>query len=250
MKESDFNEKMRRMVKAPSEIGKLKKAAKLSNCCISVIEDEIKKEGATERDISKAILSFAKLKKKKLAFPTIVACGKRAYSIHAKPTKKVVSGLGYVDFGIKYDGYCSDITVPFVKGKLKKSEKKLLDDTLKIYERLVGSIRIGGKCVSLHEKYRRFMENREYKVKHSLGHGLGKDVHEFPLISSPDKKKLSDRKREQWERIKKVRFGNGMVFTLEPGIYVKGIGGCRIEDDFLINDGNVEKLTESRLLII
>ncbi|MFH7882274.1 MAG: M24 family metallopeptidase, partial [Candidatus Aenigmatarchaeota archaeon] len=201
------------------------------------IEKNIRKQGAT------------------LSFRTIVACGKRAAKIHPKPeaTNKKIKGLGYVDFGACYKGYRSDVTVPFIKGKISKKERKIVETTLKAYKIAVKSIKTGMPCWKLHEKVNKFLRKKGFKLSHSLGHGVGKRIHELPTIGKPNfRKRLSKKKLEKfkrkWEKIKKITFQPGMVFTIEPGIYIKGVGGCRIENDVLIMKKGIKILTSSNLI--
>ncbi|MEM7825512.1 MAG: M24 family metallopeptidase, partial [Candidatus Aenigmatarchaeota archaeon] len=202
-----------------------------------IIEENIRKQGAT------------------LSFRTIVACGKRAARIHPKPraTNKIIKGLGYVDFGACYKGYKSDVTIPFIKGKISKKEMKMVEATLKAYEIAKRSIKIGEYCYKLHEKVNFFLRKKGFKLFHSLGHGIGKKIHEFPTIGKPNfRKKMNKKKLERlkrkWEKIKRMKFQPGMVFTVEPGIYVKGLAGCRIENDFLLTKKGVKILTNSKLI--
>jgi len=246
---SKFDKQLERIIKTPTEIKLLKKSAKITDSCIRVIERELKKSGITEKQLARAINKNIKKQGAQLAFPTIVTCGKRSVYIHAKPTNKKIRGLGYTDFGAKYKGYRTDITVPFIKGAIGKEEQRILNTTLQAYKIMIKSIKLGAHCWKLHEKFEKLLRIRGYKVRHSLGHGIGKDIHELPTIGKPKRgKKLGPRKRKKWQRIKQLRFEPGMVFTIEPGIYVKGIGGCRFENDVLMTKRGPQVLTHSKLI--
>lgn len=248
---SKFDKQLERIIKTPKEIKLLKKSAKITDSCIKVIERELKKNGITEKQLAQAINRHIKKQDAQLAFPTIVTCGKRSVYIHAKPTNKKIRGLGYTDFGAKYKGYRTDITVPFVKGPIGKEEQRILNTTLQAYKAMIKSIKRGKRCWKLHEKFEKFLRARGYKVCHSLGHGIGLDIHELPTIGKPKRgKKLGPRKRKKWQRIKQLRFEPGMVFTIEPGIYVKGVGGCRFENDVLMQRSRPQVLTHSKLIKI
>jgi Xaa-Pro aminopeptidase len=162
-----------------------------------------------------------------LSFQTIVACGKRSAKIHPKPraTNKIIKGIGYVDFGACYKGYKSDVTVPFIKGKISKRERKIVEITLKAYNLAINSIKINEPCWKLFEKINNFMKKNGFELKHGLGHGLGLKIHEYPFIVIPKKGKIKRRKKRRWKIIKKINFQPGMVFTIEPAVYVKGLGG-------------------------
>lgn len=248
---SEFDKKLKRMIKTPKEIKLIKKSAKISDSCIKLIGRELKKPDITEKQLARAIDRNIRRQNAKPAFPTIVACGKRGVYIHAKPTNKKIRGLGYTDFGARYKGYSTDITVPFVKGKIGKEEQKILDTTLLAYKTIIKSIKPDAYCWKLQDKFEKFLHTRRYKARHFLGHGIGLDIHGLPTIGKPKSKrgkKLGLRKKKKWEHIKKLRFRPGMVFTIEPGIYVKGIGGCRIENDVLMTKRGPKVFTHSKLI--
>ena len=247
-KRPGFDKQLKRIIKSPKEIAILKKSAKISDSCIKIIEHELEKPNITEKQLAQAINKNIRKQKARLAFPTIVTCGKRATYIHAKPTKKEIRGLGYVDFGAKYKGYCSDITVPFVKSTIDKKEQQILDTILQAYKIMIKSIKLGANCWKLQNKFEKFLRARGYKTRHGLGHGIGLDVHELPsIVSSRRRKKWGPRKKKIWKRIKQLCFEAGMVFTIEPGVYVKGVGGCRIENDVLMTKHGPKVLTHSKL---
>jgi Xaa-Pro aminopeptidase len=248
---SKFDKQLERIIKTPAEITLLKKSAKITDSCVKVIERELRRPNIAEKQLAQVINRHIKKQGAQLAFPTIVTCGRRSVCIHAKPTNKKIRGLGYTDFGAKYKGYRTDITVPFVKGPIGKEEQKILDTTMQAYKAMIKSIKPNARCWKLHEKFEKFLRTRGYKVRHSLGHGIGLDIHELPTIGKPKRgKKLGPRKRKKWQRIKQLRFEPGMVFTIEPGVYVKGVGGCRFENDVLMQRGGPLALTHSKLIKI
>ncbi len=244
------------VIKKPYEIKLIEKAAKISNSCLKIIEDSLK-EKITEKELRKRIERNIRKQGATLSFRTIVACGKRSSEIHPKPraTNKIIKGLGYVDFGACYKGYRADVTVPFIKGKVGKKEMEIVKATLKAYDFAIKSIKIGMPCWKLHEKVENFLRKKGFRLSHSLGHGIGKKIHELPTIGKPIiRKKLSKKKLEKikrkWEKIKKISFQPGMVFTIEPAVYVKGLGGCRIENDILLTKNGIKVLTKSKLIKI
>ncbi|MCS7106061.1 MAG: M24 family metallopeptidase [Candidatus Aenigmarchaeota archaeon] len=244
------------MIKSKNEIKLIKKACKISNSCLKIIEYSLK-EKITEKELRKRIEKYIRKQGATLSFRTIVACGKRAAKIHPKPraTDKIIKGLGYVDFGACYKGYKSDITVPFIKGKISKKERKIVRATLHAYKIAIKSIKIGMPCYKLHEKVDSFLRKKGFRLYHSLGHGIGKKIHELPTIGKPNfRKKMSKKKLEKlkrkWEKIKKIKFQPGMVFTIEPGIYLKGFAGFRIENDVLLTENGIKVLTKSKLIEI
>jgi Xaa-Pro aminopeptidase len=240
--------------KTRKEIELIKKACKISNSCLKIIEESLK-EKITEKELRRRIERNIRKQGATLSFRTIVACGKRSAKIHPKQkaTNKIIKGLGYVDFGACYKGYKSDITIPFIKGKISERERKIVETTLKAYNLAIKSIKIGMPCWKLHEKVDNFVRKKGFRLEHSLGHGLGKKIHELPTIGKLTiKRKISKKKlekiRRKWEKIKKISFQPGMIFTIEPGIYVKGLAGCRIENDILLTKNGVKILTNSKLI--
>jgi Xaa-Pro aminopeptidase len=157
--------------------------------------------------------------------------------------KKEISGLGYIDFGASYKGYKTDLTVPFVKGEITKQQEKILEATLQAYEIAKKEIKVNKSCWEVYEKVNSFLKSKGFEMKHSLGHGVGIRIHQLPIIGKPmkaNKRKIG--------KLKRLRFKEGMVFTIEPGIYVKGVGGCRIENTFLLTKNKLIQLTKARLI--
>lgn len=238
------------MIKTKKEIALIKKSAEITNSCLPLIENLLKRNKITEREIAREIRKKIYSQGARLSFQTIVSCGNRSAQIHSKPraTNRIVSGLGYVDFGASYKGYKTDITVPFIKGKITMKERKIVKTVLKAYSIAISSIKIGKPCWKLFEKIYNFLKRNGFELKHGLGHGLGLEIHEYPFIVVPKKEKLRRRKKRRWEIIKKITFKSGMVFTIEPAVYVKGIGGCRFENDILLTRNGPKILTYSRLI--
>lgn len=247
-----MNRSLKRMIKTKREIKLLEKSAKIANSCIKLIENSLREKKITEKELARRIRKKLGEQGAHEAFKTIVACGKRAAKIHAKPrtTKKIISGLGLVDFGACYKGYRTDVTVPFIKGKITKREKKMVKVVLKAYDISISSIKIGEPCWKLFEKIYKFMKKNGFELKHGLGHGIGLKIHEYPFIVVPKKEKLKRKRKRRWEIIKEITFQPGMVFTIEPGVYVKGLGCCRIENDILLTKRGPKILTTSKLVRI
>ncbi len=239
------------MIKTPKEIKLLKKSAEISNSCIKVIRNSLKEE-ITEIELRRRIGRNIRKQGAGLAFQTLVATGKRSAMIHCKPraTDKIISGIGYVDFGACYKGYHTDITVPFTKGKINKRQRKIVNTTLKAYKLSIKSIKLNRPCWQLFEKISNYLKKSGFILKHGLGHGLGKKIHEYPFIVIPKKEKLKRKKKRRWDIIKKINFQENMVFTIEPGVYVKGVGGCRLENDVLLTSRGPKILTHSKLIVV
>jgi Xaa-Pro aminopeptidase len=251
------------MIKTKKEISLFKKSAAISNSCIPIIEKALKEENMTEREIARRVERNIRSQGATLSFRTLVACGDRSAMIHPVPTvtDRKISRIGYVDFGASYKGYKTDVTVPFIKGKVNSRERRIVKSVIDAYKIALKSWKIGSPCWKLHEKIDSYLKSKNLEMGHGLGHGLGKKIHETPTIAMPDKRKLAKVERlakrgnkramkriKRWERVKKVTFQSNMVFTIEPGAYVKGIGGSRLENSFLASGKKLKSLTRAKLI--
>jgi Xaa-Pro aminopeptidase len=167
-----------------------------------------------------------------LAFPPIVASGKHAGMPHYMPGKgKILKGFCVIDFGVKYRGYCSDITRTVYVGKPSQAEKEIYEEVLDVQKKSVKMCMGGGSISGVFDYALNVLGKR---FPHGLGHGIGVEIHEWPNLKPGGKEKFLD----------------GMVFTVEPGVYTKKYG-IRIEDDVLIEKGKSVILTKlSKELII
>lgn len=238
------------LIKTQKEIELLKKSAEISNFCIPIIKKSLAEDKITEKELARRIRKKLKEQNAHESFRIIVACGKRSAQIHPKKrtTNKIISGIGYVDFGACYKGYRTDVTVPFIKGKINKRERKVVDIVLKAYDIAINSIKIDEPCWKLSEKINNFMKKNGFELKHGLGHGIGLKIHEYPFIVVPKKEKLKRKKKRSWKIIKKINFQENMVFTIEPAVYVEGVGGCRLENDVLLTRNGLKILTHARMI--
>ncbi len=213
------------------EIERIKKSCRIANKGIKIIKKNLSRK-ITEKEL--ALILEQELMRKgadELAFPTILTSGKRSAFIHPYPSvsdKKIQKGLGLVDFGVRYKGYCSDITVPFVIGKISEREEKIIQTVEEAHEKAIETLKIGMSTWKVHETIEEMIEENGFEFKHSLGHGLGLELHDLPSLSP---KPESEEDLKDWEEVK---LKENMVFTIEPGIYVPGIGGCRLENDVLM----------------
>jgi Xaa-Pro aminopeptidase len=166
------------------------------------------------------------------AFPPIVAVGPRAALPHARPTTGRISGGDFVliDWGATAaSGYRSDLTRILVTGKISPKLEKVYGVVLKAQQAGIKAIRPGARCCDVDAAARRVVEEAGFgkQFSHGLGHGIGLNIHEAPRFSAAFETRLKP----------------GMVVTVEPGIYVEGWGGVRIEDDCLVTRQGAEVLT-------
>lgn len=259
-----FREKtLKRMVKTKREISLIKKAVTIADSCIPVIEAALKEDNITEKEIARRIRAQMKSKGAREAFKTIVASDKRSAEIHANPraSDNIVKGMGLIDFGANYRGYRSDITVPFIKGKISKRKLRIVKTVMRAYNVGIKALKVGVPCWKVHYKVENFLNKRGYDFPHPVGHGIGLKTHELPYMGNLTEKKMKilakkydkikmARVRRKWEYLKTVRVEPGMVFTIEPGVYIEGVGGSRFENTVLMTARGAKVLTHSRLIKI
>ena len=165
-------------------------------------------------------------------FPAIVASGPRAALPHARASSRLIErgDLLLLDFGAQYKGYCSDVTRTVVVGRASSEQREIYDIVKNANAVAASSVRAGMKGQDADGLARRYIEDRGYgdAFGHSLGHGLGLEVHEAPRLAKTVETPL----------------GTGAVVTIEPGIYRPGWGGVRIEDDVHLAASGPEILTD------
>lgn len=222
-----------RMVKDVGEIKKIEKAAEISD---SAFEHILKclKPGMTEQDIAIELEYFMRQKgAEKVAFDLIVASGENSAIPHANKSWKKISNnsLLLMDMGAVYQGYCADITRTVAIGKCTEKEKEIYKTVFEAQEAALRNLKVGIKARDIDRAARDIISKRGFKDNfcHNLGHGVGLEIHEMPTLGPSSNNVLE----------------NGMVFTVEPGIYVSGLGGVRIEDTVCLEKGKARNITKS-----
>jgi Xaa-Pro aminopeptidase len=234
-----------RATKTEFEIKNLIKASQIGTKTISDIQDFcINSPDGTEKDLSFIVRKkIADYGGDDVAFEPLVANSSRAHEIHQYPfasdQKFGLPGLALIDFGAKFHGYNCDITVPISFGKLSDEQNKMREYTIKSYEAAIEMIDIDVPLWKIHDTAEKILKKGGYSMPYSLGHGLGLTVHDSPSIS---RKPTDEYSKKHW---KEETIQDGMVFTIEPGAYKQGLGGQRLENDFLIRNGKVEIITKS-----
>lgn len=227
-------EKLRRlrMIKSSSELKAIEKACALADYAIEAGVSEIQ-EGKTELEILAAI-EYA-LKKKgvsEMSFATMVLTGANAADPHGEPglTKIQKGDFVLFDLGVVVDRYCSDITRTVAYGDINEKQQEIYDTVLKAQLAAINASKPGVTAAEVDLAARRIIADAGYGdyFTHRLGHGLGLGVHEYPSMTEENGLVLED----------------GMVYTIEPGIYVPGIAGVRIEDDVYVTADGVKVLTK------
>jgi Xaa-Pro dipeptidase len=231
-----------RETKDEAEIAAHRKAAAITDTIIDKIEEAVKANKIkTETDA--ALLIEKKLRTlgaECTSFDTLAAGPERSFGIHAFPSYTAGNfpgqGLSILDFGVKFNGYCSDVTLTIAIGPLTEEQQAQLALVENAYEIGLKYYQAGVPVRQAALKVNDVFAKAKKKMPHSLGHGVGLDIHEPPFV------------RPQADL--DIVFKPGMIVTLEPGLYDKKNGGCRWENDILITDTGNESLTHSRIIRI
>lgn len=222
-----------RRIKDESEIIKISEAEKIGDEALSHILGVIR-EGMTEREIAVELEYFMKKRgASALSFDTIAASGARSAMPHGVASDKKLEKGDFLtlDFGCVYEGYCSDMTRTVVIGKASETQKEIYNIVLSAQKAAIEAIRAGAVCSEIDAAARKVITAAGYgdNFGHGLGHSVGIEIHENPSFSP----KCDDILR------------SGNVITVEPGIYIEGFGGVRIEDLVLVRDNEAVNLTSS-----
>ena len=207
-----------RAVKSREEIDKIAYSAELASLAFEELLPQVK-PGVSEKELAFKLEMLMKAKgADNKAFDFIVASGERGALPHGGPTGRTLrSGeMVTIDFGVCCSGYHSDETVTLAIGKPENRLLEVYEVVKKAHDLAVSSVKPGVDCRSLDAIAREYIESRGFGdfFGHGLGHGVGLEIHEKPTISSRSSQVVAE----------------GMIFTIEPGIYIPGLGGVRIED--------------------
>ena len=229
-----------RMVKDDAELAVLRKACELTNTLMDEIEAGVV-NGTLRLEADVAL--FLELESRKrgaesMGFETIAAGPSRSFGIHAFPafTAAGFGGLGMsiLDFGVNVEGYTSDITMSFLRGKMSELQTRMISLVEEAYGLAASMIRPGVGTYEIAKSVETLFCEAGFEMPHALGHSIGLEVHESPVFRTrPD----SDTALEP-----------GMIFAVEPGLYHQNAGGVRLENDFLVTDAGCDVLTNSRLI--
>ena len=219
-----------RMIKDKEEIINIQKACEITDNCFSYILGYIK-PGMTEKQIANEIEEYYKQRTDGLAFDTIVASGENTSKPHAVPTNRKIQekDIITIDMGCKVNGYCSDMTRTFFVGEVPEEIKPVYDLVLKNQVQTQEAYKDGASTRLLTKMVENDFKLHDYDLIHSLGHGVGLEIHEPPYVSYSQDTQLKE----------------NMVVTNEPGIYIPGKFGVRIEDTVQITKFGCISLTKS-----
>jgi Xaa-Pro aminopeptidase len=228
-----------RMIKDAAEAERMRAAAKLGVELFEVALQTLR-PGAKETQVAAKMEYAARMHgAEAMSFPTIVASGERSALPHGRASQAALPARGFVvlDFGVILCGYCSDMTRTVHLGKPGGRERKLYESVRRAQQAAVEAVRPGRTFAEIDAIARRKLEKDGWGefFTHSTGHGVGLEIHEPPRLAAVEKGKLRA----------------GMVITVEPGVYLPGEGGVRIEDMVLVTEHGHEVLTPAaRHLIV
>lgn len=220
-----------REIKDKSELDKIREAVDYAQRAFAVIRASLKPE-QTELQVAHELEHQARgFGAAGCSFPPIVAVGSHAALPHARPTRRQIGESDFVliDWGADVQGYKSDLTRVLATGKLSPKLERIYRLVLKAQVAAIEAIKPGVTCGDVDAVARGIIAKggHDKQFGHGLGHGLGIDIHEQPRLSRKNQQELKA----------------GMVITVEPGIYLPGFGGVRIEDDVLVTRTGHEVLT-------
>jgi Xaa-Pro aminopeptidase len=218
-----------RLEKSSKEISALRMAGKIGDAVMAKTLNAVR-PGKTELEIKTVMQkTIADSAAEGESFDPIIAFGENSAVPHHVSTDKKLGkdDVILIDMGVKYKGYCSDMTRTFFIGKPRPELKGMFQLTKEAQKEASGAVRAGVRIRYLDEIARSVMGEEAQFFTHSLGHGVGLEIHEAPVVSGGNEQKLTD----------------GMVITIEPGIYKEGIGGIRIEDMMVVTKSGSTNLT-------
>ena len=222
-----------RSIKKDEEIKNIKKACKLCDEIFSKIINDFKFK--TEKELHYFICNEIRKKGHEISFNPIVASAKNSSLVHHDiDESKIKKGFLLLDYGVKYNGYCSDMSRTIYVGEPNKKEIEIYNKVLNVQQKLIKELKINDKCSKIHEKAEYLLKPYGEKFTHGLGHGVGLDIHELPSLHP-----LSDDIIEE-----------NNTLTIEPGIYFENKFGIRIEDTILVKKNKNEILTKSKKELI
>jgi Xaa-Pro aminopeptidase len=212
----------------------IRQAQKITDCVFAEIRQFIR-AGLTEKQIAD------KIKRQivkhggdtRMAFTPIVCSGKRTALFHGPTSKKKIGAndIVYIDMGARYRGYCSDLTRTFFLGRPNKRLQKIYKIVLAAQQKQISLVKAGARVADIDQKGRDLLKKHKLAkyFTHSTGHGVGLKIHQRPRISHKSQEILKA----------------GQVITIEPGVYIKGLGGVRIEDMLIVTKKGSENLSKS-----
>lgn len=218
-----------RLVKSQEELQRIRKSAEINNQIFEAIFKEIK-AGVRELELKvKLEILLREFGGQDSSFDLIVLFGKHTSQPHGvSGTDPLRDGMPILlDIGVVFEGYSSDMTRMIWFGTPNKDFLKRYSEVLEIQEKALKMVKPGTRTKDIHEKVREALEEKGFELQHSTGHGVGLEIHEEPSLNATSETVLKE----------------GMVITIEPGIYLKDQWGIRIEDLLIVTKDGYERLS-------
>lgn len=221
-----------RMVKSPAEVAKIREACALGNRLFQKLRSVVKPDRTESQVAAQVELAARNAGADQMAFTTIIAAGKRSALPHGRASAAHIPSQGFVvcDFGVILSGYCSDMTRTLHVGRPSAEARKVYEAVLEAQSAALETVKPGTAAAKVDLAARKLLQNRGLAkyFTHSTGHGLGLEIHEAPRVAAGQTEVLQP----------------GMVITVEPGVYLPGKFGVRIEDTVVVTDTGCEILTK------
>lgn len=227
-----------RLIKSAAEVEAIRRSVELNSEAFDEVCSLVEPGWTESRFAAELEFRFRSLGAEGASFPTIVASGEHGALPHAQPRAEAIQprSLVVVDQGAILDGYCSDMTRMIAIGHPDETQQKLVRAVLEAQEAAIDAIRPGVECRTVDARARQVLRKTtvggirlDTMFTHSTGHGLGLEIHEGPRIAPRQRQRLRA----------------GMVITVEPGVYLEGRAGVRVEDVVAVTDGGCEVLTRT-----
>lgn len=217
-----------RAQKLPEGIRRIRHACRLTDTILDAFLSRFTKGMQTERALA-LLLRLMQDSGVEPAFAPIIAAGPHTAVPHALPKGKLKQGFLLIDLGVRYKGYCSDMTRTYALSKLSPQQEQAYAQLQQVQEQLITEVRDGLACKTLDDHARKELEPFTPYFVHALGHGVGTEVHEYPVLAQRSRSHLQE----------------GYAFTIEPGVYIPRSFGIRIEDTLVLQRGKAMQLTRS-----
>jgi len=222
-----------RAAKSPDEVELIREAVRLADEAMEHMVGALRL-GAVEREIAfEGEFHMRRTGAEAASFNFIVASGPRSALPHAETTNRRLQpgDLVVIDIGARAHGYCSDVTRTFAIGSADERAREVYSTVYRAQRAAAAAVRAGAVCMEVDAVARSIIADAGYgeAFGHGLGHGVGIDVHEAPRLTKGEEARLSA----------------GNIVTVEPGIYLEGFGGVRLEDMVLVGEDGAETLTGS-----